>query len=73
MSATVLAPVILVLVILAVDLWIYKDAKARSGSGRPVFVRIGSITIDTPDAWLAGCLLLSLVFIPLYLLARDAV
>jgi len=70
--ATVLAPVILLLVILAVDLWIYRDSRAHCDRGRPVVVRIGSITVDTPEAWLTGCLLLSLVFIPLYLVAREA-
>jgi hypothetical protein len=71
-SATVVAPVILLLVILAVDLWIYKDARAHCDSGRPVVVTIGSITIDTPATWLGGCLVLSIVFIPLYFVAREA-
>lgn len=35
-------------------------------------VTIGSITIDAPETWLAGCLVLSVVFIPLYFVARDA-
>ena len=71
MSATALAPVILLLVILTVDVWVYKDARERRDSGRTVVVTIGSITIDTPEAWLAGCVVVSLMFIPLYLVARE--
>jgi hypothetical protein len=70
-SATVLAPVILLLVILTVAIWVYKDAGARRDSGRTVVVTIGSITIDTPEAWLAGCVVLSVLCIPLYLVARE--
>jgi hypothetical protein len=70
-SATGLAPVILLLVILTVDVWVYKDAREHRDSGRTVVVTIGSITIDTPEAWLAGWVVFSLVFIPLYLVARE--
>ena len=49
----------------------YKDAGERRDSGRTVVVTIGSITIDTPEAWLAGCVVLSVVCIPLYFVARE--
>lgn len=70
-SAAVLAPIILVVVLVIVDGWIYTDARAHRDRGETVVVRIGSVTIDTPEAWLAACLALSLLFIPLYLVARD--
>ena len=71
MSAPTLVPLGVLLAILAIDLWIYNDARAHRADGRPVVAMLGSLTIDTPEAWLAGCLLLSIVFIPLYLAARD--
>jgi hypothetical protein len=70
-SAPALVPLAVLLTILAVDLWIYNDARERRDDGRPVVAALGSLTIDTPAAWLAGCLVLSIVFIPLYLAARD--
>jgi len=69
---TALVPLGVLLVVVAVDLWIYQDAKAHRDRGRPVMVTIGSITIDAPETWLAGCLMLSVVFLPLYFVARDA-
>lgn len=71
-SATALAPIIVVLVILTVAIWVYKDPGARRDSGQTVVVTIGSITIDTPEAWLAGCVVLSVLCIPLYLVARES-
>src|SRR5579875_181975 len=72
LSMTALVPLGVLLVVVAVDLWIYQDAKAHRDRGRPVMVTIGSITIDAPETWLAGCLMLSVVFLPLYFVARDA-
>lgn len=71
MSGSALVPLIVLLAILTIDLWVYNDARARRDNGRPVVAAIGSLRIDNPEAWLAGCLLLSIVFIPLYLAARD--
>jgi hypothetical protein len=70
-SAPALLPLIVLLAILAIDLWVYSDARQRRDIGRPVVGAIGSLRIDTPEAWLAGCLLLSIVFIPLYVAARN--
>jgi hypothetical protein len=65
--ALALLPLVVLLAILAIDLWVYDDAKKRRDSRRPVVAAIGPLRIDTPGAWLAGCLVLSIVFIPLYL------
>lgn len=70
MYALALLPLVVLLAILAIDLLVYDDAKKRRDSRRPVVAAIGSFRIDTPEAWLAGCLVLSIVFIPLYLAAR---
>jgi hypothetical protein len=64
-------PLIVLLAILTIDVWIYTDARNRRDNHRPVVAALGSLRVDTPEAWLAGCLLLSIVFIPLYLAARD--
>jgi hypothetical protein len=65
-----LVPVLVLLVILAVDLWVYADAKQRADQGAPVVVRIGAFVLETPVTWLVGCLILWMVFFPLYLVSR---
>ena len=47
MPAT-LVPVLVLLVILAVDLWVYADAKQRADQGAPVVVRIGAFVLERP-------------------------
>jgi len=36
------------LVVVAVDAWVYEDAKARAARGTPVVFSFGTFTIDTP-------------------------
>jgi hypothetical protein len=62
-----LLPIAVLLLALTVDLWVYSDAKKRQQHGRPPSVSIGPLRIETPDAWFLGCLLLWVVFVPLYL------
>lgn len=69
--ATSWLPLIVLLVILATDLWVYVDARAQSERGTPVFFKFGAFQIDTPAAWLFGCVLLWIVFFPLYVTARS--
>jgi hypothetical protein len=40
--------------------------------GDPVTLSIGSFTLESPGVWFVACLVLSVVFLPLYFLARDA-
>lgn len=63
-------PLGVLLMILASDVWVYQDAQAQSRGGTPVFFRFGTLTIDTPAAWFIACLILWIVFFPLYLTAR---
>ena len=65
-----LVPVLVLLVILAIDLWVYADAKQRADHGAPVVVRIGAIVLKTPETWFVGCLILWIVFFPLYMVRR---
>lgn len=64
------APVIVLVVILATDLGVYADAKAHSERGTPIVFAIGGITVDTPAAWFIGCLVLWILFFPLYMTQR---
>ncbi|NNC13754.1 hypothetical protein HII28_17960 [Planctomonas sp. JC2975] len=61
---------IAVLVIL--DLWVYPDACSRARQNEPVAVRLGGFTIDAPRVWVAFCVVLFVIFFPLYLAARRA-
>jgi hypothetical protein len=56
--------------VVAIDLWVYIDAKALFERGSPVVFITDFVTIGSPAAWLTGCLLLGVVFIPLYIMTR---
>ncbi|MER5644871.1 hypothetical protein [Streptosporangium sp. NPDC002524] len=68
---TVLAPLLVLLLALGIDTWIYADAKERLKQGNPAVFSFGSFKIDTPQAWFLGALLLWAVFFPLYLTATG--
>jgi len=67
---TALVPLVVLLALLATDLWVYTDAKAQAEHGAPVVFTWGSFKVDTPTEWFVACLLLSILFIPLYLAGR---
>ncbi|HVV74772.1 MAG TPA: hypothetical protein VHC43_01970 [Mycobacteriales bacterium] len=71
MAATALTPLLVLGLGIVIDSWVYSDAKQRLGAGRPVVFEAGSFVIDTPGAWAAGCLILWIVFFPLYLTNRG--
>jgi hypothetical protein len=73
LSASALLPVLVLLAILAADLWVYADARAYGDRGTPVVFSFGSLQVDTPAAWFLGCLILWIVFFPIYLKSRDQV
>jgi hypothetical protein len=58
------------LAILAIGVWVYADAKQRAGQGVPVVARIGSFAVATPKTWFLGCLVLFILFFPLYMVSR---
>ena len=66
-----LGPLLLVLVIVATDIWVFLDAKRCSQAGSPVFLRIGTLSLETPLAWFVGCVLLWIFFFPMYLVSRS--
>ena len=66
-----LAPLVLALAIVASDIWVFLDAKRCSQAGSPVFLRIGILSLETPLAWLVGCVVLWIFFFPMYLVSRS--
>lgn len=68
--SSVVGPVLLLLVVLASDAWVFRDAASRAEQGRPVVAVLGPWELATPPAWMLACLLLWVVFFPLYLRAR---
>jgi hypothetical protein len=70
-AGSALLPVFVLLVALAIDLWVYVDAKAQSERGTPVVFSVGSLEVKTPTTWFFGCLILWIVFFPLYLTRRN--
>jgi hypothetical protein len=72
LSVIALGPILVLAAVLATDLWVYADARARWERGAPVILTLGFLQVDTPAAWFVGCLLLWIVFFPLYIKAsRD--
>jgi hypothetical protein len=59
MSAAI-APLLVVVVVLALDLWVYADVKRCAEQGEPVVFQIGTLVVDTPAkcgsqaAWFCG-------------------
>lgn len=66
-----LVPVLVVVALVLLDVWVYRDATEQDRRGTPVVFWFGTLRIDTPAAWAASCLVLSVVFVPLYLAARN--
>jgi hypothetical protein len=68
---TAVGPLAVAVALLAVDIWVLLDAKQRTERGEPVAFRVGPIVIDSPAAWFVGCLLLWILFFPLYVISRT--
>jgi hypothetical protein len=73
LSVIALLPILILLLLGAIDLWVYADANDHRKRGTPVVFSNGFLTVDTPAAWFIGCLLLSIVFIPLYITIRGQI
>jgi hypothetical protein len=68
-----LVPILVLLLVLATDLWVYADAKAHAERGTPIVASIGRLVVATPAAWFLGCLILWILFFPLYITRRNQV
>ncbi len=58
---------------LATDLWVYAEARAHDERGTPVVFSVGALRVDTPVSWFLGCLILWIVFFPLYVTGRGRI
>jgi hypothetical protein len=70
-STVSLVPIFLVLLIAATALWVYQDATAHARRDTPVRFVAGSIEVSTPIVWAVGCLVLWVIFMPLYVTCRK--
>ncbi len=69
-SAGALAPLLVLLVVLASDAWVYVDATAQESRGTPIVFSSGPLILETPSAWFLASLVVWIVFFPLYLAGR---
>jgi hypothetical protein len=67
-----LIPLVPLAAVVATDVWVYLDARRWATDGAPVFARVGTFSVETPVGWLLGCIVLWIVFFPLYLVCRRA-
>jgi cytochrome c oxidase assembly factor CtaG len=70
-TAAAPAPIAAAVLVVAIDCWVYLDAKQHFEQGRPVVFRAGSFALETPTAWFVSCVIFSIIFFPLYINARD--
>ena len=70
-SAWIVTLVVLGVLLLTVA-WVFQDATAHAEHGERVEAVIGSLRVDSPNAWAVGCLVLWVFFFPLYLRARSS-
>lgn len=62
---------VLWIVLVASSIWVFVDATTHRKRGTPVVSPTRHLTIGSPIAWAAGCLLLWIVVFPLYLVGRG--
>jgi hypothetical protein len=71
LSSPSMLPLVILLVLVASDLWVYLDAKLQAQRGTPVVFSVGNLEVHTPTQWFIGCLLLWIVAFPLYISGRS--
>lgn len=62
---------VVVSALIACVIWVLRDARAHAATGHPVAVYFDNFQIEKPEAWAAACLVIWVVFFPLYLKART--
>ena len=70
-SLSAFTPVVVLLIVLLTDVWVYLDANAHLARGEPVVVTIGSLSLESPVMWFAVCLVLWILAFPVYVVARG--
>jgi hypothetical protein len=66
-----LLPIFVLLVVVAVDTWVYLDARRHEEQRTPVVFQAGTFVVDTPAMWFVACLVLWVIFFPLYMVSRG--
>lgn len=66
-GGVLIAAVELVAIVFATAVWVFADAKAHAGRGRPIVSAVGSVELTTPSAWFFACLLMWEMYFPLYI------
>jgi hypothetical protein len=66
-----LVPILLLLVVLTTDFWVYQDSGSRLAGGEPVTGTLGPFRLESPTVCFIACLVLWIVAFPLYLVARS--
>lgn len=69
---TTLPALVIAGVVVCVDVWVLADARRWARQGTPVVFRFGPFTIATPEAWALACLLLFVISVPIYAVARRS-
>ena len=72
MTPSVFTATTLVVVVASASCWVLIDARKRLHRGRPVVAVLLGYTIDQPATWAVLCLFLSVLFVPMYVLARSS-
>lgn len=70
MSPTLLGPLVLLALLLLTVAWVYQDATTHAEDGERVVLWTPAFRLESPAAWAAVCLVLWVLFFPLYLRAR---
>jgi hypothetical protein len=65
-----LAPLLILVAVVASDIWVYLDASRLNEDGDPVVLRLWTFRIQSPQAWFIFCLALWIIAFPLYLTGR---
>lgn len=71
MDGSWLEPLALLVVVVIVDVWILVEARTREATGQEVVATVGPVSLSTPQHWLAGCIVLWVFVVPLFLVARK--
>ena len=66
-----LAAVFVLSIVFAAAAWVYADATTHARRGNSIVFSAGALHLRTPAGWFFACLLVSELFIPLYLDRRG--
>lgn len=70
-SGTYVVPFVVLSALVASVIWVLRDARAHVTTGRPVAMYVRAFQIEQPEAWACACLVMWVLFFPLYLMARS--